>query len=231
MRGHGPEVSAPAGLRASLRLRFACLLIGSRVRKVNRRARKIAAGARVSHDSCASPPPPAANGISRRGCARAAPGRLLGVAQVLVDEGDRHAALADRGGDALDRAEAHVAAGEDARDAGLEQVGVARLASRRRSSPRRRRSGRSRARRGPLRRGSQSVSASAPMKTKSPAQGSRRGGAGRAVERCRSRSGGRRRGRRSTSERSATGCSLAADLVDQVLRHALLERRRRARPA
>jgi len=31
------------------------------------------------------------------------------VLQVLVDEGDRHAALAHRGGDALDRAEPHVA--------------------------------------------------------------------------------------------------------------------------
>ena len=49
----------------------------------------------------------------------------LGVLEVLVHEGDRHAALADRGGDALDRAEAHVAAREDARDARLEQVRVA----------------------------------------------------------------------------------------------------------
>ena len=50
---------------------------------------------------------------------------LLLLAQVLVDEGDRHAALADRRGDALDRAEADVAAREDAGDARLEQVGVA----------------------------------------------------------------------------------------------------------
>ena len=47
------------------------------------------------------------------------------VLQVLVDEGDRHAPLADRGGDALHRREPHVAAGEDARDARLEQVRVA----------------------------------------------------------------------------------------------------------
>jgi len=37
-----------------------------------------------------------------------------------MDEGDRHAAVADRGGDALDRARADVAASEDAWDAGLE---------------------------------------------------------------------------------------------------------------
>ena len=47
------------------------------------------------------------------------------LAQVLVHEGDRHAALADRRGNALDRAEAHVAAREDARHARLEQVRVA----------------------------------------------------------------------------------------------------------
>src|SRR3954453_534946 len=39
-------------------------------------------------------------------------------------EGDGHAALADRGGDALDRGGADVAAGEDARDARLEQMRV-----------------------------------------------------------------------------------------------------------
>ena len=53
------------------------------------------------------------------------PGLLDELAQVLVDEGDRHAALADGGGDALDRAEADVAAGEDAGHARLEQVRVA----------------------------------------------------------------------------------------------------------
>ena len=45
--------------------------------------------------------------------------------QELVDEGDGHAALADRGGDALDRAEADVAAREDARNARLQQIRVA----------------------------------------------------------------------------------------------------------
>ena len=40
-------------------------------------------------------------------------------------EGDGHAALADGGGHALHRAEAHVAAGEDARDARLQEVRVA----------------------------------------------------------------------------------------------------------
>jgi hypothetical protein len=47
------------------------------------------------------------------------------LSEVLVHEGDRHAALADCRGDALDGAESDVAAGEDARDAGLEEVRVA----------------------------------------------------------------------------------------------------------
>ena len=45
--------------------------------------------------------------------------------QILVDEGDRHAAFADRGGNALDRARPHVAAREDAGDARFEQVRIA----------------------------------------------------------------------------------------------------------
>src|SRR5262249_11655643 len=49
----------------------------------------------------------------------------FGVPEVLVHEGDRHAALADGGGDAFDRAEPDIAAREDARDARLEQVRVA----------------------------------------------------------------------------------------------------------
>ena len=59
--------------------------------------------------------------------ARAARSRrptLLGVAQVLVHEGDRHAALADRCRYPLHGAEPDVAAGEDARDARLEEVRV-----------------------------------------------------------------------------------------------------------
>src|SRR5512134_1116463 len=63
------------------------------------------------------------------------PGRRLalasrprpGLLQELVDEGDGHAALADRGGHPLHRAAADVAAGEDAGDAGLEEVRVAAL--------------------------------------------------------------------------------------------------------
>lgn len=42
-----------------------------------------------------------------------------------MHEGDGHAALADGGRDALDRAEADVAAGEDARNTRLQQVRVA----------------------------------------------------------------------------------------------------------
>ena len=45
--------------------------------------------------------------------------------EILMNEGDRDAALADGGGDALDRAEANVATGEHARHAGLDQIGVA----------------------------------------------------------------------------------------------------------
>src|SRR3954464_15671095 len=48
-----------------------------------------------------------------------------GVAHELMYEGDGHAALADRGGHALDRPEAHVARREDARDACLQEVRIA----------------------------------------------------------------------------------------------------------
>ena len=51
--------------------------------------------------------------------------RGFGFLEVLVDERDRHAALSDGGGDALHRAEADVAAGEDAWDARLEQERIA----------------------------------------------------------------------------------------------------------
>src|SRR5688572_9493813 len=46
-------------------------------------------------------------------------GCAVGALEVLMHEGDRHAALADGGGDPFDRREAHVAAREDARDARL----------------------------------------------------------------------------------------------------------------
>ena len=58
--------------------------------------------------------------VAHAGCATRAR-----IPEVLMHEGDRHAALADGGGDALDRAEPHVAAGEDAGHARLEQVRVA----------------------------------------------------------------------------------------------------------
>jgi hypothetical protein len=51
-------------------------------------------------------------------------GAGFGVPQVLVHEGDSHAALADRRRNALDGTESDVAAGEDARDARLEEVRV-----------------------------------------------------------------------------------------------------------
>src|SRR3954470_1945991 len=47
------------------------------------------------------------------------------VLEVLVHEGDRHAALADGRGDALHRTEPHVAGRKDARDARFEEVWVA----------------------------------------------------------------------------------------------------------
>ena len=52
-------------------------------------------------------------------------GMLSGVAKVLMYECNRHAALAHRGGDSFHRAEPHVPAREDARDAGLEEIRVA----------------------------------------------------------------------------------------------------------
>src|SRR5690348_2298354 len=55
----------------------------------------------------------------------AAGGALMG--EELVDEGDRHAALADRRCDPLHRAQAHIAAGEDAGRARLEEVRIAGL--------------------------------------------------------------------------------------------------------
>jgi hypothetical protein len=52
-------------------------------------------------------------------------GRIALRRQVLVDEGNRHAALADGRGDAFDRAQADIAAGEDARRAGFKEIGIA----------------------------------------------------------------------------------------------------------
>lgn len=49
--------------------------------------------------------------------------RLVFAGQVLVHEGDGHAAFAHRRRHALDRAQPHVATGGDARQAGLEQEG------------------------------------------------------------------------------------------------------------
>ena len=45
--------------------------------------------------------------------------------QVLVDKSDGHAALADCGRNAFDRAQAHIAASENAADTRLEQKGIA----------------------------------------------------------------------------------------------------------
>ena len=45
--------------------------------------------------------------------------------QILVDESDRHAALTDRGGYALDRAQPRIPTGENTRDTRFEEVGIA----------------------------------------------------------------------------------------------------------
>src|SRR5436190_11649048 len=77
------------------------------------------------------PPPPGRACLRRtQGRARLASSRpsvdaVVRGPQVLVDERDRHAALAYCSRDALDGAEADVAAGEDAGHAGLEEVRVA----------------------------------------------------------------------------------------------------------
>src|ERR1700738_4912767 len=58
----------------------------------------------------------------RRGCGYTESCRFC---QVSVNEGDGHRALAYCGGDALDRAVAHIPGGEGARNRGLQVVGCA----------------------------------------------------------------------------------------------------------
>ena len=84
-----------------------------------------------------------------------------------MDELDRHRALADGRGDALDRAGAHVAGGEHAGPAGLQQERLPLGRPVRRTRPAPARSGRTpwRPARSPA--GSQSVRGTAPMKLKS----------------------------------------------------------------
>src|SRR5689334_2704413 len=45
--------------------------------------------------------------------------------QILVNESDRHTALPDRGGDAFDRAQPHIATREDTGDTRFEQIRIA----------------------------------------------------------------------------------------------------------
>ena len=66
------------------------------------------------------PPRVRPDGSPRVAPARYGAGSEAIVPQVLVDEGDGHAPLADGGGDTLDGAETNIAAREDARDARLE---------------------------------------------------------------------------------------------------------------
>src|ERR1700680_3519493 len=51
--------------------------------------------------------------------------RGLPLAEILMDEGDRHAAFSHARSDALDRTVANVADRENARHTGLQQIGVA----------------------------------------------------------------------------------------------------------
>src|SRR6266511_1055566 len=52
---------------------------------------------------------------------RCAPGSKMGIGQVLMDKGDRHAALTNPRSTALDRAEPDIAGGEHAGVASLQQ--------------------------------------------------------------------------------------------------------------
>src|SRR4051794_17362979 len=73
-----------------------------------------------------APPSPARTGAGATSTSsRSGSRRSSRFAQVLMHERDGHAALADRCGNTLHGAEAHVAAREDARHARLEQVRVA----------------------------------------------------------------------------------------------------------
>ena len=139
-----------------------------------------------------------------------------------MHEGDRHAALADRRRDALDGAGADVAAREDARDARLEEVGVAveiPASAAVTSEPVSTKPRRSSAISG----GSHAVSASAPMKMKSPPDSSRVVSPVSPLRTSIASS--------ESSPCAATTSVLAQhsdvrprrELVDQVARHALLE--------
>ena len=94
------------------------------------------------------------------------------LGQVLVDQRHRHRALPHRAGHALDRARAHVAGDEHARDARLQHVGVAASGqpAPRASAPARMKPRSSRA----TTPSSQSVRGAAPMKTKQASTSSRR---------------------------------------------------------
>ena len=77
-------------------------------------------GSSVSARRCSFPP--SSSGLPEPAACRPSGSSVL--PEVLVHEGDRHAALADCRRDALHGAESDVAAGEDARDARLEEVRV-----------------------------------------------------------------------------------------------------------
>ena len=106
-----------------LRMCMTCGKIGCCDSSPNKHA---TAHARESEHPISARPSPARTGAGATSTSsRSGSRRGSRFAQVLVHEGDGHAALADRCGDTLDRAEAHVAAREDARHARLEQVRVA----------------------------------------------------------------------------------------------------------
>ena len=145
------------------------------------------------------------------------------LGQVLVDERDRHRALADRARHALDRARADVAGDEHAGHARLQQeTGRARAASRRAlaSRPARMNPRSSRA----TTPSSQSVRGAAPMNTKHASTSSTRSVAVRVAD-PQARAG-------CPSPSAPTACARvrtstlgsACDLLDQVVRHRLGQR-------
>ena len=153
---------------------------------------------------------------------RIRPARPSRPREVLVDQRDGHRALADRARHALDRARAHVAGDEHARDARLEHVGVARAAASRRpfaSGPARMKPRSSRA----TTPSSQSVRGAAPMNTKQASTSSTRSPS---ASRMRSRR------RRPSSPSAAIACAPVrtsmfvdrGDLLDEVVGHRLRQR-------
>src|SRR5262249_54938406 len=80
-------------------------------------------GSRSSRTSLGAPGKVCIPQQSLPSAARAGPLRI--VLQILMDKGDRHAALPHRRGNTFDRTQAHIAAGEHTGHGRLEQVRIA----------------------------------------------------------------------------------------------------------